>query len=154
MKKAYELENIDDFIKDFNHLTFQLGSVKRISGENQENPDAILELNGQKKIGLEATIAIAPADLPNAKPKVNHPSELFYNPTPAIDELIKRIEEKSLNDYKGEGIDQTWLLISGGSYIPSRDLEERLKQESFTTKFDRIFIHKGLGVDLAEVIKR
>ena len=154
MKKAYELENIDDFIEDFNHPKFKLGSLKRVSGENQENPDAILELNGQEKIGLEATVAIAPDDLPNARPKVNHPSEAFYNPTPAIDELIKRIKEKSLNDYKSEGLDATWLLISGGSYIPPRDLEERLKQESFTTKFNRIFIHKGLGVDLVEVVKR
>src|SRR5579872_4195588 len=143
MKKAYELENIDDFIKDFNNPIFKIGKLKRISGSNQENPDAILELNGKTKIGLEATIAIAPDDLPNAKPKPFDPKDLPYNPTPAIDELIKRIKTKSLNDYKDFGIDETWLLISGGSYISRHDLEARLKQEKLQTKFNRIFVHKG-----------
>jgi hypothetical protein len=43
-------------------------------------------------------------------------------------------------------------LILGGSYISQWDLEARLKQESLTTKFARIFLHKGLDIGLAEVI--
>jgi hypothetical protein len=149
MKKVYELQNINDFISDFNSLG--LGNLKLISGEEQENPDAIVLLNGTKKIGLEATIAIAPADLPNAKPKTNHPSEVFYNPLPVIDELMKLIKKKSLNDYKGEGIDETWLLISGGSFISIEDLKVKLKDLNIKTKFKRIFLHKGLRVKLTEI---
>ncbi len=46
------------------------------------------------------------------------------------------------------------LLISSGSFIPFRDLEETLKKIDFVTKFDRIFVNKGLGGPiLGEIVK-
>lgn len=147
-KKKYELENIDDFITDFNNPEFKLGQLVRVSDEDQENPDAILELNGQKKIALEATIAFAPG----YRPHETHPDEPAYNPHPVIDDIFRRIETKSLADYKDKGIDQVWLLISGGAYISDHDLMDRLK-ELKRNNFDRVFIHKGIHPVILEITK-
>lgn len=146
--KEYELENIDDFIRDFNNPEFNLGSLTRISNDEQENPDAILELDDNTRIALEATIAFAPGYRPHETP----PDEPAYNPHPAIDDVIHRIEIKSLADYRDEGIDQVWLLISGGAYISDHDLMDRLN-EITQNNFDRVFIHKGIYPKIIEITK-
>jgi hypothetical protein len=131
----------------FNHPHYHFGHLKRISGLEQENPDAIVNLNGDKLIGLEATIVILPEDTP-----LSFNQYLIYNPKPAIDSIIERIKAKSLRDYKAANLDEVWLLINGGSLISRRALEERLKKEALDTKFNRIFIHdKLLGADLFQI---
>ncbi len=144
MTKTDELKEIDDFIIEFNHQ--RLGVLRRISGEEQENPDAICELNnGEKRIGLENTIAVTQEDIQDTlHPKPFNPQNAFYNTSPAIDAVIERVRQKSLNDYKGENMNETWLVITGGSGISIKELRERLKNEDFVTRFNRIFVHKGL----------
>lgn len=139
-KKKYQLQNIDDFIKDFNKL--KLGKLKRTSNDSQENPDAICQLDNKEIIGLEATTVTLPVDLPNADRSKHSP---FYNPYPILDLLIETIKKKSLNDYKDGLMSQVWLLISGGSFISDIDLEEKIKGMNLNTRFDRIYIHKGTG---------
>lgn len=140
MKKIYELGNIDDFISTFNEL--KLGTLRRISNETQEYPDAICILDDAQKIGLEATVVILPEDLPNSKIEPKFPP--FYDPKPAINKLLESIHKKSHNNYKDDGIDQVWLLISGGSFISDTDLKEKVRGLHLNKTFDRIYIHKGI----------
>jgi hypothetical protein len=146
--KEYELKNIDDFIKSFNNPAFKLGKLSRLSDDGQENPDAILKLNDQKRIALEATVALPIG----YRPHETVPNEYAYNPTPAIDKVIEAIEKKSLASYRSEDTDEVWLLISGGAYISDHDLKERLP-EITRNSFDRIFIHKGISAELLEITK-
>lgn len=147
MKKVYEIENIDRFIKLFNKLG-KWGVLKRISNELQENPDAICLLNDNKKIGIEATLAILQND---ANPKLTYKGGV-YNPYPAIEKLIEQINKKTLNNYKTSNLDEVWLLVSGGSLIHPETLNENLKESHFKKSFDRIFIHQGIiGHDLIEI---
>lgn len=154
MSKIDELRLIDDFIKEFNKPIYKLGNLRRISGVKQESPDAICHLNGELLIGLEATIAVLPEDTPLTFRTKNGKRKNFTSKT-TIDLLMTRIKSKSLYDYKEANIDEVWLLVIGGSLISRKRLEDRLAEEQFATRFNRIFIHKGIvGADLIELKTR
>ncbi len=142
--KQYEVQNIDDFIKQFCKL--KLGTLERISDVDQEVPDAVLLLNNHTRIALEACLVFANDEKPDSLP-ISHSA---YNPNPAIDELFKIVERKSLTNYTLEDTQETWLLVSAGSYISDHDLASRLN-ELKRNNFDRIFIHKGTGGKLLEI---
>lgn len=147
--KKYELQNIDDFIRTFNssNLYDSYASIKRVSDDKQESPDAILLAGNGMKIALEATMVFAA----NQRPHEPIQTEAAYNPNLVIDEVIKAIKKKSHNSYRGPGIDETWLLISGGSYISDHDITRRSGEFKENT-FDRVFIHKGIAPALIEIV--
>ena len=151
MAKNFEITNIDDFVTDFNRPELGLGKLERVSGYIQDRPDAVCTLDGELLVGIEATMVMLPEDEPYNAKKTSHQPDTKTERV--LDILMKRIVEKSGKDYFHQQFDQVWLLISAGTFIPYDELKKKIQESPLETKFDRIFIHKGIQPTIIEIIK-
>lgn len=154
MNKQQELEYIDEFLTSYNNANTKKEKLIRISGIDQEKPDAICVLNGLTRIGIETSFIIKRSDLPY---NIDEIDTTKLNRQTAIDSLRERIKiknEKLKNIYRPENptLNQFWLLLIGVSIISTAELESELRANPIEIEYDRVYIHKGLCCD-ADIIE-
>jgi hypothetical protein len=157
MKKKIELRFIDEFIDDYNGFIERLDEfdnqpkefLERSSGEDQESPDAICILGKTKFIAIEQANAVSQLEMRDALPKRNISEP--YDSSPVISEIINVIKDKSTKDYGGKNVSEVWLLLTGVTFIFIDALEKRLRKEHISTKFNRIFLHRGTFHSICEL---
>ena len=100
--------------------------------KKQEAPDAICTLADGKVVGLELTSVFAPKGTDARKAPHKNPN---------LRPLSEILDRKLSYDYKGEGMDEVWLLVHLRLTLP-RDLVEKAIGGIIipTSRYSRVFL--------------
>lgn len=136
MPSPVERRTIDHFISEYN-LTQTPKIVDRLADSPQEAPDAICKLENGSKVALELTSVYPPK-----KPGVD-----WITPYDNLKPLHQILRRKLLNHYRGEDMDQAWLLVHIRRTLPSQLITEALKEIQVPSNYDRIFLQWPMPIN-------
>lgn len=130
MLRSQEHRSIDYFISSYNSVRTPKIS-RRLSDRNQDCPDAICLCEDGKIIALEHTSAYPPKG--RNKPR-------YVSPYKSLLPLNRVLERKLKNDYKDQGVDETWLFVNIRPTLPRDLITRNLRGLPLPGNFNRIFL--------------
>lgn len=127
MPSSTERRGIDFFVQLYNS-SFYPQIVECQTDTNQECPDAICMLEDGQRVGLEHTTP--------------YYRKIADEPFPRDLSLVRKILSRKFQyDYRGEKIDQVWLLVQlGRNTLPINALQESLGDLVVPQRYDRVYL--------------
>lgn len=139
MSRSKELRAIDYFISTYNNAVDDPEKIRRISGIDQDAPDAICQTNSGRKISLEHTSAYRPKGV-----YWKRGNKAIYED---LNPVLRILDRKFKNHYGTDKTDETWLLMQPRRTFSISAVENALKDLEVPSQFDRVFIQWPISLD-------